>query len=129
MANFCGNCGSPLKEGYKFCENCGASVEKDVVATAAAAGSAMSQGNVINHEPVAGTSGQGNPQPGMPPRWQRPDAPETIRRKGLLPVFPHGRRNRPIALSVQLNLPGAGWGRNMNRMKILNPCSCGMTTA
>ena len=32
MANFCGNCGSPLKEGYKFCENCGAPVEESVSA-------------------------------------------------------------------------------------------------
>ena len=32
MANFCGNCGSPLKDGYKFCENCGAPVEESASA-------------------------------------------------------------------------------------------------
>ena len=32
MANFCGNCGSPLKAGYKFCENCGAPVEESASA-------------------------------------------------------------------------------------------------
>ena len=28
MANFCENCGSPLREGARFCENCGAPVKQ-----------------------------------------------------------------------------------------------------
>lgn len=31
MANFCTNCGTPVKEGSAFCSNCGAAIKKSVV--------------------------------------------------------------------------------------------------
>ena len=40
MANFCENCGSPLKNDNKFCPNCGAPVKDADVATPVTSGAA-----------------------------------------------------------------------------------------
>lgn len=57
MANFCGNCGSPLKEGYKFCENCGAPVEESVSAVGQANVDAASNYSAdVGANPVVGSS-------------------------------------------------------------------------
>ena len=57
MANFCGNCGSPLKEGYKFCENCGAPVEESSSAVGQANVDAASNYSAdVGANPVVGSS-------------------------------------------------------------------------
>ncbi len=57
MANFCGNCGSPLKEGYKFCENCGAPVEESASAVGQANVDAASNYSAdVGANPVVGSS-------------------------------------------------------------------------
>mgnify|MGYP002624436660 FL=1 len=105
MANFCENCGSPLREGARFCENCGAPVKQSApmppadtapatptapsssasastavgAGTAAMAGTAAAAGLAANQNTFAGPRPQPEtPVSGPEPQHDMPPRPQPV---------------------------------------------------
>ena len=152
MANFCENCGSPLKSENKFCPNCGAPI-KQTEATAPATATTPNSfpenasantspanaptGNPSTTSAISDTSSAVSGVAGAATAATlgaiHPDpVPEKPQDAFLRILLCDRKPNRPLHIlisSTKKNLPGAEQAPNTNRTKTCSPCSCVTTTA